>query len=128
MKYSVDKRTDLTVFKLMEENLNTLVAPKLKSEIIILNNEGVKNLILDLSETKYVDSSGLSAILTANRITNKIGGTFMLTGTENPTVKKLISISRIDSVINIVPTVQEAIDYIMLERLEREIRGGDEEE
>ena len=59
MKYSIDKEDRYAIFRLNEENLNSLIAPDLKSEFIFLRNEGVRNLILDLNHVKYVDSSGL---------------------------------------------------------------------
>ena len=120
MKFSTDKNDRYTVFSLLEANLNSLNAPNLKSEFVLLNNEGVRNLIFDLSATEFVDSSGLSAILTANRLW-KDDGSFILTGINHTAVKKLIEISRLDSILTIVPTIQESIDYAMMEELEREI-------
>ena len=76
------------------------------------------DLILDISDVKYVDSSGLSAILTGHRIWKAIGS-FILTGVESDSVKKLIEISRLESVLTIVPTVDESVDYIKMEQLER---------
>ena len=55
MKFSMDKQERYTVFTVQEENLNSLVAPNLKSEFVLLFNEGVKNLIVNLAEVKYVD-------------------------------------------------------------------------
>jgi anti-anti-sigma factor len=120
MKYSVDKQEKYTVLQLEEENLNSLVAPKLKSEFVILSNEGVKNLILDLTDVRFVDSSGLSAILTANRLWKSLGS-FVLTGLASSNVQKLIEISKLDTVLTVVPTVSEAVDYVFMEELEREI-------
>jgi anti-sigma B factor antagonist len=120
MKFSTDKNDRYTVFSLLEDNLNSLNAPHLKSEFVLLNNEGVRNLVFDLSATKFVDSSGLSAILTANRLW-KDNGTFILTGINHAAVKKLIEISRLDSILTIVPTIQESIEYAMMEELEREL-------
>jgi len=120
MKYSIDKQEKYAVFQLEEDNLNSLIAPKLKSEFVILSNEGVSNLIFDLGAVKFVDSSGLSAILTANRLWKSLG-TFVLTGVRHPSVKKLIEISRLDSVLKIVPTLEESIDYVFMEELEREL-------
>ena len=97
-----------------------MVAPNLKSELVILSNEGVPNLILDLSDVKYVDSSGLSAILTANRLWKTLGA-FVLTGINHDTVRKLIEISRLDSVLTILPTLEESRDYIILEDIERSL-------
>lgn len=125
MKYSIDKQEKYTVLYLQEENLNSVVAPNLKSELVILSNEGVPSLILDLSEVKYVDSSGLSAILTANRLWKNIGS-FVLTGIKHDTVRKLIEISRLDSVLAILPTVEESKDYILMEEIERTLKAEKE--
>lgn len=122
MKYSVDKQEKYTLYTLMGENLNAIIAPDLKSKFVILFNEGVKNLILDLSEVKYVDSSGLSAILTADRLWKQLGS-FILTGVQHPAVQKLIDISQLNDVLTIIPTVSESIDYVFMEELEREISG-----
>ena len=120
MKFSVDKNDKYTIFSLLEENLNSVMAPNLKSEFVVLSNEGVQNLVLDMTNVKFVDSSGLSAILTANRLW-KDNGSFILTGIGHPAVKKLIEISRLDTILSIIPTVAESIDYVMLEEIEREM-------
>ncbi len=122
MKYSIDKKDKYAIFELQEENLNSLLAPKLKSELVIFANEGVRNLVFDLSKVQYVDSSGLSAILTANRLWKPIGS-LILTGVVHTSVKKLIEISRLDSVLTIIPTVEESVEFIFMEELEREINA-----
>ncbi|MCE2790334.1 MAG: STAS domain-containing protein [Saprospiraceae bacterium] len=127
MKFTVDKNERYTIFKLDEENLNSVIAPHLKSEFVLLSNEGVKNLIFDLSDVKYVDSSGLSAILTANRLW-KDQGTFILTGAGHPSVKKLIEISRLDTILTIIPTVEESIEYAFMSDFEREMASDHSED
>jgi len=124
MKYAVDKQEKFTVFKLEEENLNAVIAPDLKSEFVILKNEGIDHLIFDLSEVKFVDSSGLSAILTANRLW-KEDGLFILAGNLSKSVRNLIEISRLDTILTIIPTVDEAIDYVFMEEIEKELNGGE---
>ncbi len=128
MKFSIDKDKDgrYAVIKLEEKNLNSIVAPDLKSEFVILANEGFNNLIFDLSAVEYIDSSGLSAILTANRLW-KAMGSFVLTEVSHPSVQKLIEISRLDAVLTILPTVSEAIDYVFMEEIERELNADLEE-
>jgi len=126
MKISLDKKEKYSILKLEEENLNSVIAPDVKSEFVFLRNEGVVNLIFDMSDVKYVDSSGLSAILTANRLWNGFG-TFVLTHVEHPSVQKLIEISRLETILTIIPTVQESIDYVMMEELQRELTKDDEE-
>ena len=106
------------------ENLNSLVSSELKSELVLLNKEGNKNIILDINKTTYADSSGLSAILLANRLCRDAGGTFVLTGLSEH-IKKLIEIAQLDRVLTITPTLDEAIEYIFMEEIERNM--GDAE-
>lgn len=124
MKYSVDKKDDYAVLTLGEENLNSLKAPDLKAELIVLHNAGIKNLVMDLSSTKYIDSSGLSAILTGNRLWTEKGNAFVLTGLIHPSVKMLINISRLDSVFVIKETVSDAVKYVMMQAFKNEL-GAD---
>lgn len=128
MKFSIDKQERYTVLTPQEENLNSTVAPQLKSEFVILANEGINNLILDLSDTHYVDSSGLSAILTARRLWSNLGS-FVVTGVKHDAVRRLVEISKVDSVLTILPTTSESVDYILMEELQRDLAGdGDGEE
>ncbi|MBK7425551.1 MAG: STAS domain-containing protein [Saprospiraceae bacterium] len=124
MKYTIDKREKLSVLTLDEENLNSLIAPDLKSDLLILKNEGINNLVVDLSKVKYVDSSGLSAILTGNRMW-KDSGSFVVTGIESPMVKKLIEISKLDTVLSIVSSMEEAVGLIHMEEIERDMNAGE---
>lgn len=124
MKYTIDKREKLSVLTLDEENLNSLIAPDLKSDLLILKNEGINNLVVDLTKVKYVDSSGLSAILTGNRMW-KDSGSFVVTGIESPMVKKLIEISKLDTVLSIVSSLEEAVGLIHMEEIERDMNAGE---
>ncbi len=121
MKFSLKTTPHYAVFELQESTLNSVMAPELKSKLVVLSNEGIKRLILDLSNLEYVDSSGLSAILTADRLWGGEKGNFILTGVVHAGVKKLISISRLDKVLNIIPTISEAEDYFKMEELERQL-------
>ena len=127
MKYSINKEEKYCIIKLDEEKLDTTLAPKLKSELVTLNAEGVKNLIMDLSVVKYTDSSGLSAILVGNRVFGDAGGFFAIT---RPTehVMKLIKISQLDSVLNITNSVEEAVDLALMQELENDLRNESGEE
>jgi anti-sigma B factor antagonist len=127
MKYSIDKNEQYSILKLQEEKLDSSLSPALKSEFVTLNAEGIKNIIIDLSEVKYVDSSGLSALLVGNRIYNEDGGIFILASL-NDHVMKLIRISQLNNVLNLLPTVEEAIDAIFLKEIESDLQEGDDNE
>src|SRR6187549_597230 len=123
MKYTIDKQEKYCGLKLHEDKLDSTVAPGLKSELITLHAEGVRNIILDLSDVKYTDSSGLSALLVGNRIVQEEGGIFVLSSLSEHTMK-LIKISQLDSVLNILPTVEEAIDTVYMHEIEKDLKDG----
>jgi anti-anti-sigma factor len=99
------------VVKVSVEKLDTVVAPALKSELVMLNAHGSKNLVIDLSGTRYCDSSGLSVLLVANRLCKNVGGVFVLSGLQK-SVLKLIQISQLDTVLNITTSLDEAKDLL----------------
>ena len=120
MKFTVDKKERYCIFKLDEPKLDSLLSANLKSELVILNQEGFRNLICDLSEVSFIDSSGLSALLIGHRLCKDSKGTFVLTRCSDSTLK-LIKISQLDTILNVVPTESEATDFILMEEIEREI-------
>ncbi len=125
MKYSLDKSERYSIFTINQEKLDTSSAPEFKSEFVKLQAEGNANIIVDLSDVKYVDSSGLSALLVGNRCFSEGGGIFVLVGL-NDHVMKLIKISQLDKVLNILPTKEEGIDAVFLHEIESGLQ--DEEE
>lgn len=124
MKYTIDKQEKYTLVKLHEEKMDSSVAPNLKSELVTLHAEGTRNVILDLSEVKYTDSSGLSALLVGNRIFQEDNGIFILACLSDHTMK-LIKISQLDSVLNILPSVEESIDAVFMHEIEKDMKSND---
>jgi anti-anti-sigma factor len=120
MKFEISHKEKVAIITSKIEKLDALHAPELKGEIVLLNKDNHKNLIIDLSETRYIDSSGLSALLVANRLCRDLQGSFVLCGLQD-NVKKLITISQLESVLKITPTLNEAIDLVYMEDVERDI-------
>ncbi len=111
--------------QLNEEKLDTTIAPELKSEFVTLQAEGFKHVIMNLSEVKYSDSSGLSALLVGNRLFGE-NGSFVLCHIQEH-VQKLISISQLDKVLDILPTQDEAVDAVFMNDIEQNLKeqGGE---
>ena len=122
MKFLIDKQEKYTLITPEEEKLDSILSPQLKSEFVTLNSEGIHNIILDLSKVKYSDSSGLSAILVANRLCTGDEGLLVLCCLTDH-VNKLIKISQLDTVLTILPSVREAIDTVFMHELERNLKS-----
>ncbi len=128
MKFNVDKQENVIVYEILEDKLTSANAPILKSELVLANTEGYNNIIIDLNNVRFVDSSGLSAILVGNRLCNEVEGIFALSGL-NDTIKNLIKISQLDDILNIFSTKSDAIEAIQeAESTEEELEEEDSED
>lgn len=111
MDFAVNQNQGTAVIKTNLERLNASNAPGLKAELVLLSKNNVNNIVIDLTKTKYCDSSGLSAILVANRLCKDTNGKFVLCGLQS-NVQKLIEISQLDRVLTIVKDEKEALESI----------------
>ncbi|HQV53821.1 MAG TPA: STAS domain-containing protein, partial [Flavobacteriales bacterium] len=68
MNFTIEDKGRYTLVTSNVDKLDTTCAPELKSELVYLNKTGVRNVIIDLTTTRFCDSSGLSALLVANRL------------------------------------------------------------
>lgn len=116
--FNVEKNDRYTLIRVQAEKLDSTVSPALKSELVVLNSDGVRNIIIDMTQSRYCDSSGLSAILVANRLCKNANGTFVICGLQEA-VRKLISISQLDSILHITADLPNAIDAVVAEEVER---------
>ncbi|RYM32757.1 anti-sigma factor antagonist [Brumimicrobium glaciale] len=107
MDFKVLNKANYSIISSAVDKLNLSNASELKSLILAVNKSNVNNLIIDLAETSYCDSSGLSALLSANRLCKNSNGQFVLTGLQ-PNVKKMIEIAQLHRVLSITETLEEA--------------------
>jgi anti-sigma B factor antagonist len=111
MDFEIIKAKGYILISVLSDRLDTNIAPDLKSELVLLNSNGEKNIILDVGNCTYCDSSGLSAILVANRLCEDAYGTFILTGLQAD-VEQIIRISMLHTVLVITKAVEEAEELI----------------
>jgi anti-anti-sigma factor len=72
--------------------LDAYSAPALDEHVARLLGEDARNIVLDLSETAFLDSSGLRAILTAQRRLSAAHGQLVLRAPSEP-VSRLLEIT-----------------------------------
>jgi len=108
MQFDIKKNGTATVFKLKERRLDANISPDLKGEFLLLCDGKTSNLILDMSDVEFCDSSGLSALLIAERKMREQGGVVKLAGLQKK-VLSLIKISHLDRAFSIYDTVAKAV-------------------
>lgn len=123
MKFTSEIKDGIAIIKSTVEKLDALHAPELKAELVQIAKDGHVHMVLDLSESRYCDSSGLSAVLVGNRLCRDNEGVFVLSGLQ-PAVEKLVSISQLDRVLTITPTASEGFDYLVMEMTQKAVDGS----
>ena len=89
-----------TLLKLNLEKLDTQVSPQLKAEFLVICRSPMKKLVIDMSLVKSCDSSGLSALLVAERQMREIKGEVHLI-IPNLDVRNLFRITQLEKVFTI---------------------------
>ncbi|MGZ5538038.1 MAG: STAS domain-containing protein, partial [Chthoniobacterales bacterium] len=65
-------------------------------------------LVVDLSQVSYIDSSGLTVLIEGMQNVAAYGGKFSLAGLQDG-VRPIFEIARLDQVFQIYPTVDSAL-------------------
>jgi anti-sigma B factor antagonist len=111
MSITTEKKNNFSLLKINQEKLDSTLSPDLKATFVQLNKNGEKNILVDLSDVKYCDSSGLSALLIGNRLCNEQEGNFVINSLQEM-VEKMIQISQLDKVLQITKSIEEAEELL----------------
>ena len=107
MKFETHKNGTSVTLKLMEKKLDSSISPELKGEFLLLCKPKVESLVVDLADVDFCDSSGLSALLIADRKMKEHGGKVKLINVHKK-VSTLLKISMLDRVFDIHEAGQAA--------------------
>ncbi len=98
MGFIKEEQKGITIIKIEDERLDSIIAPQLKSELLFLANDGVRKIVIDLSNVNYADSSGLGAFLFGIRQLKNLGGQLKLLSA-NDRIMSLVRIARLDGIL-----------------------------
>ena len=111
MDFSISERDNIYILKLKEDKLNTRISPDLKAQLLLMvGDESHDKILVDLSDVKYVDSSGLGALLLGLRQARANDKQFALVGTQKR-VANLIHIAHLDGALASFTSEEEAVAH-----------------
>ncbi len=90
-----------------EGEITVFSSPELRGHIRAAA-AGADRLVIDLSGTPYVDSSGVATLVEGLQIVQAEGGTMVLAGMSDR-VRGVFEIARLDTVFEVADTVEEAL-------------------
>ena len=91
--------------------IHVSTAPEFSRRLDAAIARGKTGLVLDLTPTEFIDSTGLSVLLNALRRVTRQRGRMVLV-CSNPTVMRLFEITRLDTTFDIRATREEALQAV----------------
>ena len=88
--------------------IDVAAAPQLREELVSLIVDGAHQLVVDLEEVDFIDSTGLGVLVGAVRRARGAGGDVRLVCT-NSRILKVFGVTGLDEVFVIAGTVDEAV-------------------
>ena len=98
MNFSIEEKENVKILRLDEERLDSKISADLKAQLLVLAEDETCKVLVDLSNVKYADSSGLGALLLGLRHSRDIGSQFALFGAQKR-VETLIGIAQLDHIM-----------------------------
>jgi len=109
MRYTTEHRDEITILSIHNQRIEGEVSSRLKAEILIAAQPDIEGLIIDLSAVDMIDSSGLGALLLANRQLKEYGIPLALVGVKDM-VLSLMKISQIDGLYDFFDTTEDVLE------------------
>ncbi|NTU58306.1 MAG: STAS domain-containing protein [Chlorobiaceae bacterium] len=112
MKHSVSTRKELTILKLEEVVFDVRHADWFRTTIEqLVSNNLSRNLIIDFSQVKAIDSSGISSMLLAHQLANRSEGLAIFVSLCQQ-IKDLLKLTNLDKQLYIFSSINEVMTLI----------------
>ena len=107
MNITEERHGEVLVLRVGETRVDAAGAPALRDELLRQIDAGHSQIVLDLSATDFMDSSGLGALVSAMK---RLGsrGTLAIAGASGA-VARLFTLTRMDRVFALHPSVDAAV-------------------
>lgn len=108
MNIKMEPTEGIAVLFIREDRLDANNSEELKAELRRLFDSGTKDLIIDLKEVLFIDSSGLGVMVSGYKNASILHGSLKLTNLQSQ-VKSMFELTRLHRVFDIFPTVDDAL-------------------
>ncbi|HZZ00775.1 MAG TPA: STAS domain-containing protein [Candidatus Baltobacteraceae bacterium] len=107
---TIDLRTEdsgeLLIFKL-RGSLDLATSPTVRAALMDATEKGRKNIVVDLTQLEFLDSTGLGGLIGAHRRATEHHGTFRLVVSDGP-IARLLNITGLIRVLGVYHTLEDA--------------------
>ena len=109
MNYSFRIEDDVVIVKIEEKRATVEFSSDLKKDLIAKIEEGKKNVIIDLSDAIFVDSSFLGALVAGLKKATMKSGDLKIVGLQSP-VRAMFELTRLYKIFDIFDDVKTALN------------------
>ena len=104
----IEEKPNATLLQLREERLDAHNSGDLKNEMLSLFEDGKNQLVIDLKDVRFIDSSGLGALVSGYKNASARNGNLKLCALQ-PQVKSMFELTRLHRVFEIYPAAEDAL-------------------
>lgn len=111
MTYTHELKDNIVIFKLEGNMLGTSENDQLKMDVINYLDKGTNKFVVDLTNLKHINSTGLGVFITILTKIKSKGGEMVLS---NPalSIANLLKITKLSSVFHITKSIEESVQYL----------------
>lgn len=107
MEYKFNLKDDFLIVTMSGDLIGEENGPEIVSELEKHNTEGNLQVIIDISDVRYINSSGIGVLITMlTKVRNKEGELCLIKPSES--VKKLLIITKLQAIFKVFDTISEA--------------------
>ncbi len=108
MNYSFEVQDKILITKLHGKRATVEFSGELKKEMLEKIEEGYQNVVVDLSEIEFVDSSFLGAMVAGLKKATMKNGDLKIVGLQSP-VRAMFELTRLYRIFDIFDDLEEAL-------------------
>jgi anti-sigma B factor antagonist len=106
--FNVVQKQPVAILSLYGDLIDRNLAQSLMDEVNKLSEEGQHNFVFELSELKYMNSTGLNVLINVLTKSRKSGGDLVICCLSKK-VQELLLVTKLNSVFSVTATPEEAI-------------------
>lgn len=109
MIVQIEEKDTAVLIHVQEERLDAHNSGELKAQMLNLFEEGKNNLVVNMENVRFVDSSGLGSLVSGFKNASARNGSLKLCGLQ-PQVKSMFELTRLHRVFEIFPNADDALN------------------
>ena len=109
MNVNLEKMNSYCVLSVQEERIDAHNSADLKEMFLHLIEQGENHIIVQLDRVRFIDSSGLGALLSGHKIMMAKSGRFILTGCQQQ-VQSMFELTRLNRIFEIYADPKEVLE------------------